>query len=577
MNEFAKTGAYVGAAAVLVLGAWLAQPRSVGNEHYSDEGTEFFPAFTDPREAAELEVQKFDRGSTSVVKFNVKQNDKGLWTIPSHNDYPADATTRMARAASMLIGLRREKLVSYEKQDHAARGVLDPLDQSLETKGRGTRVTFKDKNGNVLADLIIGDEVEGKIDQHYVRLPDKKATYSVKLRVELSTKFEDWIERDLLKTSSYDLAKLTFDNYSVDERQGRIVEGEKFTLSKDEQQKWTLDGLGTSETTKEDKAREIVDTLTALKIVGVRQKPPGITAELRAATGFDRMAIESFLQRYGYFVGQKEQLISNEGDLIARSKKGVVYTLKFGEIAPGEGLELTAGVDDGKAKAKEPDKKDEIGPQPAATGNHRYLMITAAFDDSLLQKPDKPRLTDEQLQKRRDARSQIEQLVKAVDTWKGKHEGKLPASLQQLTEGDDAPLKELKKDPWDNDYVLAVDGDKFTVQSLGEDKAAGGEGAAADVSNDKFAFEDELSRAASDWKAYDDKVKEGRKAADDLTKRFGPWFYVIDSEAYGKLKPARKDLVEEKPAEPAKSGEAGTTPPGGDGKDGKDAKEEPGK
>ena len=40
-----------------------------------------------------------------------------------------------------------------------------------------------------------------------------------------------------------------------------------------------------------------------------------------------------------------------------------------------------------------------------------------------------------------------------------------------------------------------------------------------------------------------------------LTKRFGPWYYVIDKTLFDKLKPARADLVQPK-SEEAKPGDA---------------------
>ena len=45
----------------------------------------------------------------------------------------------------------------------------------------------------------------------------------------------------------------------------------------------------------------------------------------------------------------------------------------------------------------------------------------------------------------------------------------------------------------------------------------------------------------------------GQKAR--LTKRFGPWYYVIDQSLFGKLKPKRADLVKPKSATPPANGE----------------------
>ena len=82
--------------------------------------------------------------------------------------------------------------------------------------------------------------------------------------------------------------------------------------------------------------------------------------------------------------------------------------------------------------------------------------------------------------------------------------------------------------------------------SFARDGKPSGSGEDQDVSSAELAFEDSLNEAADAWREYDDKVETGTKEADDLTKRFGPWYYVIDKELFDKLKPARADLVQAK-------------------------------
>ncbi len=560
MNNTVKTASFLGGAVALVLIAGFTGQRAVSNELFQDEGEEFFASFTDPNAATELEVWEFNQDSGEFRGFDVKKDDKGIWTIPSHSNYPADAKTRMAKSAAMLVGLKKDRVVSDLKDDHGRFGVIDPKDETSETKGRGTRVTFK-SGGAVLAELIVGKEVEGKMDMHYVRLPDKRRVYAAKFDNQLSTKFADWIETDLLKAQAWDISHVTFDNYSVDEQQGAIIKGDKIEVSKDDSSKWTVAGMADTEEPNEEKLREIGESLTQIKIVGVRHKPEGLTAALKQATGFDRMALQQMLQQKGYFLTREGGLVSNEGDLLFETKKGIRYTLRFGEIVYGEGEEITSG----KESAKKLDAKaDAPGPQPKA-GNNRYLMVTAEFAEDLLPKPVGLRLADDVLDKRRQARQRIEAITGAVDAYKLKHDGKLPATLAQLLEKpndtDPAPLDKLDKDPWDLDYAYAPTGDTFVVMSYGADKASGGEGADLDIRSDQFAKEDELKKVADEWKQYDQKVTDGRKEAASLTKRFGPWYYVISAELFTKLKPQRKDLVKAKSAETP----AGGASPAGNG------------
>ncbi|MFY9342563.1 MAG: DUF4340 domain-containing protein [Planctomycetota bacterium] len=560
MNQIAKTGVAVGAAVALTLIASSMGPREVQLAAFDDQGQEFWPDFKDGNAVAELEVVEFREASAAAYPFVVKRDDKGRWTIPSHGNYAADAKDRMGKAAAMLIGLKKQTVVGDVKGRHADYGVVDPLDAGTETAGRGKRIKMKDSAGNVLADLIIGKELEGKMGVHYVRLPDKKRVYRTKLEGELSTKFADWIETDLLKATSWDISKVTFDNYSVDEQNGTINKGEQHVVTKDDAGKWAFAGIdATKEEPNEDKLREIGDTLGQIKIVGVRPKPEGLTAMLDQATGFDRQILQQTLAQKGFFLTRQGKLVSNEGDLLFETKKGVRYTLRFGEVVMGEGDAVTAGTPNPNEKPKEGEAQKP--------GNNRYLMVTAEFVEDLLTKPAGTRLPQDQLDKRTAARTEIEAIQKAVEAYRTKHENKLPELLAKLTEkpAEGEPLlKELKKDPWDNDYQLQVQGDTYAIVSFADGKAEGGEGIAADVRSDRLPAEDELKKTADAFAEHDRKVEEGRKEADKLTKRFGLWYYVIDQALFTKLKPKRDDLVKPKAATPPPTppGNGGTTEPG---------------
>lgn len=566
MNDNVKTLAFVGAAAVAVVLALASQPGKVDNSLFSDEGQVFFPEFNDPNAAAELVVSSYDDASTEIRAFSVKRDEKGVWTIPTHGNYPADAKARMAKSATMMVGLKRDRVISDLVDDHARCGVVDPTEQSLETKGRGQKVTFKTQGGQELASLIVGKEIEGQMDVHYVRLPGKKRVYAAKFDNQLSTKFADWIETDLLKAKTWDVTKVVFDNYSVDEQAQKIVTGDRLVVTKDDQSKWTLEGLAATEQANDEKLREITDALGQVKIVGVRKKPAGLDGRLQ---GRPEMQDALSLQQKGFFLLRDGSLRSNEGDLSFETKSGVRYTLRFGEIVYGEGDVVTSG--EGEAKPEQP-KDGETGPKPMA-GNNRYLMVTAEFDEALLTKPTGAKYPAEVLDQRREAQSQIEAITSALDLYKQKHEGKLPATLAELTqkpnETDPPLLSELKQDPWGQDLVYAVEGEGYKLSSKGPDQQVGGDGVGLDVEASNLAREDELRKANDAWREYDSKIEAGKKEATSLGRRFGPWYYVIDNALFTKLKPQRADLVKPK-EEPKKDGEAAggapqaTTP--GDGK-----------
>jgi hypothetical protein len=299
--------------------------------------------------------------------------------------------------------------------------------------------------------------------------------------------------------------------------------------------------------TNADKAREIGDALGQLEIVGVRTKPEGLTAALERANGIEAQILAQRLAAKGYFLGRGGKLWSNEGDLLFETKKGVRYTLRFGELVVGEGDEITAGIG---AEPKE-------GEQPDKPANNRYLMVTVEFDEKLIEKPSGAKLPQAELDKRAEAKTEIEAIQAAVETYRANHEHALPETLAVLTEkpegeGQEPLLAELKQDPWGGDYQLLEQDDSYVVASFAADQADGGTLENTDVRSDRLPYENELTRLAEEWKTYDGKLEEGRKEAERLTKRFGPWYYVIDQSLFAKLKPKRDDLVKAK--EPAKDG-----------------------
>src|SRR5262249_10206141 len=155
----------------------------------------------------------------------------GKWVIPSHYDYPADAKDRLAKTAGGVTDLTKDTIRSDQVEDQASLGVLDPLDTKLtDFKGRGKRVTLRGKSDSVLAEFIVGKEVKDHPGQRYVRVPGQKRTYGVNIKAELSTKFSDWIETNLLQLEQGKIRRVKFDNHKVDPEQGVVLQGEVTTI-----------------------------------------------------------------------------------------------------------------------------------------------------------------------------------------------------------------------------------------------------------------------------------------------------------------------------------------------------------
>lgn len=398
MNDLTKTAVFVGVALALLAGAaaatWTPDRGSPGAAFEKfEQGKPFFPEFNDPLAASSLEVSEFDDTTATIRPFKVEVKD-GKWSIPSHYDYPADGKERLSKTASGVIDLKKDTVRSISAEDHEALGVVDPLDtKATSIKGRGKRVTLKDKTGKVLADFIIGKPIKDRPGQRYVRVPDQKVTYGVTVDVDLSTKFADWIETNLLKLDAARIRSITFDSTKVDPERGQILPGETVTITrKDASAPWTMTDLAEDQEVSSDKLTELTAALTDLKIVGVRPKPAGLTQDLSLGKDISltQQAILSLAGK-GFYLTKDGRLLSNQGDVRVATDEGVVYTLRFGEATFATGDALTAGGEDestqSEAKTKDEDdaKKEE---EKDAAGGSRYLMVTVSFDDSAIARPE---------------------------------------------------------------------------------------------------------------------------------------------------------------------------------------------
>ncbi|MBD3674557.1 MAG: DUF4340 domain-containing protein [Planctomycetaceae bacterium] len=487
-------------------------------------GEEFYPDFNNPNEATSLKVTVFDEEQATIQSFEVEQVD-GLWRIPTHYNYPADATEQLAKTASSIIGIKREALISRRESDHPEYGVADPTSRDEKIlKGRGDRITLK-KGDEVLADYIVGKAYPEKQGAFFVRAPGEKETYVAEFDVELSTKFQDWIDVDLLKIERDTVTDIIVNKYTLAEKtdpDGRTYMGtsdvEEIDITREKfGTPWEIKQLEADEEVNSDAVKALVSTLVDTKIIGVRPKPDGLTPALGVTPEAARNPlmianIRSDLATKGYFlVPQGENqlgIIAQEGSFYAATNEGLVYELHFGNVFTGDLREIELGQD---SEADEEETTNEAGSEPgnskaensegdkgesgAEQQQSRYLFVKVNFEPAYLgEEPTKPEPPQE-----------------------------------PQPEAPNAPLRALKPgeqeiDPQTN-YEIAMQ-----------------------------AYEEELAEYEKASEEYNQKLEAGTEKADELNERLGAWYYVVPADNVDALRVTRASLVQPKGTDEAEQG-----------------------
>ncbi|MEO9594187.1 DUF4340 domain-containing protein [Rhodopirellula bahusiensis] len=398
MNEGKKTGAFWAAAAVmLAVGLFVAWPASTQTESPYSPGKPLFEKFKDPMTAANLKIVTFDEEQGQLGTFEVRRDtESGEWTIPSRKGYPADAVEQMSDAANALVGLNILDVQTENQGDHAALGVVEPKLEDLQVgdTGVGRLVTFKDESQQTLASLIIGNSVKNEEGKIYVRKPGQDPVYVVNLDDSvLSTKFQDWIEEDLLQMSSIDIKEVVIKDYAAS------ISGRSVALERNYTAEFVMDGadwvmkelleyssenamaepkvvqMPADKELNTDKLNDLKNALDDLKIVDVVRKPDGMSANLRADKDLvsDNEAVQSLYTRGFFPVGSgaegEFEVLSANGELNVTVGEGVEYVLRFGDV---QGLSDQAESDD----------EADVG------GVNRYLLVTARVNEDQFPAPD---------------------------------------------------------------------------------------------------------------------------------------------------------------------------------------------
>lgn len=481
MNEIAKTIVFVAVALVSVAAAFVGRPSRIGTDVPDDVGQQMFADMTETAEVSSLEIVDFNEDKGAADSFSIEQR-QGLWTIPSHENYPADASENLQAAATMFLDMKVINLASESKDSHADYGVINPEKATGEdVKSAGKLVRIKNESGVRLVEVIVGKEVPESEGQRFVRRPSQDRVYTVAIDADkLSTKFEDWIKQDVIELEAMDIKEIAIRDYSVLQvmtRQGPALSKESRL---DMQVEWNADDfkwdlkqllefrnrkvvptrLLDDEELDKDVLDELKNALADLSIVDVAAKPAGLRKGLKGdfeSLKQDMQGIESLIERGFYIQDITEEgvlVASTDGEVIVKTNDHVRYDLHFGRIA-GSGAD--------------------------ATSVNRFVMIAANVDLASIPKPD---LQD------------------------------VPALA-----GPEVP-----------EGVSAEEAPELTEEQK-----------TANAARDAIIKENERKQ-----NEFDSTLKKAKEKTNQLNFQLADWYYVISEEVYNDIHLSRKDVIKRK-------------------------------
>ena len=618
MTENAKTIAFVFAGLLAICVALFTRPAPAELDDESLIGADLTKSFDSPDAAKRLRIVRFNEDTATLREFEVAEED-GLWTIPSKDGYPADAARQWAEAATSLMDRTILAIAGRSAGDHEEYGVKDPLSPKLEVgaKGVGARVTMSDVHGQPLADLIVGKAVKDADGQRYVREAGRDMVYVIEIDpAKLSTNFEDWIEKDLLKLNAWDLQQVQIKDYSAEMHVVMTPEGrpglglsmdprsEMSLAYNDDEAKWNAEKLQQFDTATESYSDVTLaedeelnsQTLNALKtalddlqIVDVVRKPQGLSNDLKAGADFMKnvealqdLVSKGFIPARAPGGSSAEELISSDGEVIATMKDGAEYVLRFGNLTSvdGGGQENESESPAGEAQSAATNKNNDV---------HRYLFVMARFNESAVKEPELQEVPDVPAADKTEEASEPsgESAVDSSGEPASAGEDENNEAINETTgasndaESAEQPASDENASTDDADAQNATETDAASESDTPDaDSADTANDAATSESDDREAESDQADKdegkadnddsrqkllaeqtriVAENQRKQDDyeKLKEkGRETVKELNLRFGDWYFVVSDEVFKKIRLSREDVIKKKETDEEAGGES---------------------
>ncbi|MEM9701245.1 MAG: hypothetical protein AAF907_02225, partial [Planctomycetota bacterium] len=243
------------------------------------------------------------------------------------------------------------------------------------------------------------------------------------------------------------------------------------------------------------------------------------------------------------------QALGEAGQVTVVTGDGVAFDLDFGELFTGDSYDFAVGdagegyrtltSDEDEADAGGDATDDEAGEaEPKSQG--RYLFVMARVDetalgDEPLPPPVKPTPPEEPSEGSDESANETEEVGEAEEAEADATETDEPPAGEEPPEGAGA-------DP-------ALESDDAEPDAADPDDAAP---AAETPDPGQAQYEEDLAVYLAAKAEYDRKLAAAKERVEELNRRFGDWYYVVDAAEVADLPLTRDALLDDPPAdEPA--------------------------
>ena len=307
----------MGVALLVAFVAFLSRPRVEEFKVSQQEGKILFDKFDDPAKADSMEIRRYDETLGTLDEFRVARDKaSGAWTLPSHSGYPPMPRRGCGTRPCCWSTCRSWAWLRRYAGDHRLFGVIEPDKDKLKVGDEGRRLAGPLRGPQGAEPGQSDHRQEGQRHRRPTvrpRCPEQDVVYTVKIDPDkLSTKFQDWIEKDLLKMNAWDVENVALKNYTVSlQPPNRVLVDKKFDLTADfKDSEWKLKelkkyqkgegavvALTDQEELNKEKLNDLKTAVDELEIADVRRKPKGLGADLKAGADSPKTTKASWIWR----------------------------------------------------------------------------------------------------------------------------------------------------------------------------------------------------------------------------------------------------------------------------------------